>query len=76
MIMSDNKHNIALKNFRLGKSISKDKIARIIGVSLSFYEKVENGHVNASRGFMEKLKIAYPEVNIDELFFSNMNGRI
>ena len=62
----------ALKEFRLEKTLSKDRMARKIGVSTSFFEKVENGHAKPSRGFMEKLKSVYPEVNLDKMFFSDL----
>lgn len=63
-----------LREFRDGVGISQYNMARRLDVSISFYEKIERGHTNASRGFMEKLKKAFPEVNIDEIFFSDMEG--
>ena len=65
-----------VKQFRLAKGLSMDNIARAIGVSLSFYEKVERGHAQPSRAFMQKIKKAYPEINIDEMFFSDMGKAV
>lgn len=58
-----------LKSFRRKQGLSQEKMAQVIGTSLSMYAKVESGYVDASRGFMQKLKKQYPSVSIDELFF-------
>ena len=34
------------------------------------YEKVEGGRANASSAFMKRIKRAFPEVNIDNIFFA------
>jgi len=59
-----------LKEFRTTQNLSQEKMAHLLGVSSSMYTKVENGHANVSRGFMQKLKAQYPTVNIDEMFFA------
>ena len=59
-----------LKEFRNTTGLSQDNMARKLGVSLSMYQKVERGAVRAPRGFMDKLKEAYPHVSIDVIFFS------
>ena len=61
----------ALRDFRKERKLSQREIAEIMHVSLSMYEKVERGQMPHSRAFMEKLKRAYPEANIEYLFFSN-----
>ncbi len=60
----------ALRQFRQSTGLSQDNMARKLGVSLSMYEKVERGNAKPSRGFMEKLKEQFPQVSIDEVFFS------
>jgi len=61
----------SLREFRKSTGLSQDNMARNLRVSLSMYEKVERGHVYASRAFMQKLKRAFPSVNIDIMFFNN-----
>ena len=64
-----------LKAFRNTTGLSQDNMARKIGVSLSMYQKVERGAVRATRGFMDKLKAAYPHVSIDVMFFSEASKK-
>lgn len=40
-----------------------------IGVSASYYYKIEAGQLNPSFTFMEKFKKAFPQVSLDEMFF-------
>ena len=64
-----------LKEFRVKTGLSQCNIARKLDVPLSFYEKIERGHTEASKGFMKKLKKAFPEISIDEVFFSDIESR-
>ena len=41
-----------------------------MGVSYSMLVKVENGRANASKGFLDKIKKAFPDINIDAVFFN------
>lgn len=59
-----------LKEFRKGKGLSQDAMARKIGVSLSMYEKVETGRAHTSSAFMARVKKAFPDANIDSIFFA------
>ncbi|MGN7192845.1 helix-turn-helix domain-containing protein [Bacillus mycoides] len=59
-----------LREFRKKKKLSQVRFAKKIGVSQSMYEKVERGVIPPSRAFMEKIKLTYPEVNIDFIFFN------
>ena len=45
-----------LKEFREKVGISQYNMARKLDMSLSFYEKIERGHAQPSRGFMQKIK--------------------
>jgi len=59
-----------LKQFRLSKELSQEKLARLMDVTLSYYSQVEREIIPASRRFMQKFKNLYPEISIDEMFFS------
>ena len=59
-----------LREFRKEKGLSQEKMAKILDITLSMYEKVEGGRAGASAAFMRRLKNAFPEVNIDSLFFA------
>lgn len=61
--------NKTLVNFRNNKNMSQVQFARHIGVSTSFLSKVELGIRQPSFGFMKKLKDAFDDVNVDEIFF-------
>lgn len=59
-----------LKKFRLSKGLSQEAMARSMGITLSYYSQVERGAANFSRAFVEKLKHAYPEIDINDIFFA------
>lgn len=59
-----------LKEFRLQRGYSQEKMALEIGTSLSMYEKVEQGKAQPSRGFMQKVKRRFTDANIDTIFFA------
>ena len=61
-----------LKEFRLKSGYSQERFARKVNVTLSYYAQVERGHVQAGRGFMQKLKAAFPSASIDRIFFSDV----
>ena len=61
---------LQLKQFRKEKKLTQQEMAKLIGVSLSMYEKVERGYIKASRNFMVALKTKYPQIEIDKIFFS------
>ncbi len=58
-----------LKELRTGCGFSQDGMAKHLGVSLSFYEKVERGDMKPSRNFMLKVKARFPHVSMDSIFF-------
>lgn len=59
-----------LKEFRESKGLTQEQLARKIGFTLSMVAQVERGRVKASRNFMSKVKDVYPDIDIDEVFFS------
>ncbi|MDL2248371.1 helix-turn-helix transcriptional regulator [Tyzzerella sp. OttesenSCG-928-J15] len=60
-----------LKAFRESTGLSQFSMAKKLDVSLSLYEKIERGHIQASRTFMQRLKLAYPAIDINEMFFND-----
>lgn len=60
-----------LKDLRKKNNLTQEAMARRLGITLSMYEKVETGRVNASAAFMQKTKKEFPDASIDDIFFSS-----
>lgn len=60
-----------LRELRKENGFSQEQMAAELGVSLSMYQKVEQGNAKAGWAFMEKLKCRFPEASIDHIFFAN-----
>lgn len=58
-----------LEEFRKSKKLNQKEMAKEIGVSTSYYYKIESGYQNPSYDFLVKLKERFSEVNINEMFF-------
>lgn len=58
-----------LKEFRNSKKMSMQRMADEIGVSKSYYEKIEHGERRPSYNFMEKFINRFPDANINVIFF-------
>ena len=65
-----------LREFRKEKGLSQEKMAKTLDITLSMYEKVESGRTGASAAFMRRLKTAFPEVNIDLIFFDTDSNNV
>lgn len=65
-----------LKEFRKQQKLSQDAMARKLNITLSMYEKVEQGRVGASSAFMRRLKQTFPEISIDYIFFSDISNNV
>ena len=65
-----------LKAFRKEKGLSQEKMAKMLDITLSMYEKVESGRAGVSAAFMRRLKAAFPDANIDLLFFADDSNKI
>lgn len=65
-----------LREYRKKLGLSQDAMARKLGITLSMYEKVESGRAGASAAFMRRLKNAFPEVSIDQIFFTNNSNDV
>ncbi len=62
--------NNALVALRKKQALNQKEMALAIGVSASYYYKIESGYQNPSFEFLSKLKTSFPETIIDDLFFS------
>lgn len=60
-----------LRAFRKSQKITQEVMAFRLGITVSMYEKVESGRANASSSFMRRMKKAFPDVSIDEIFFTD-----
>lgn len=59
-----------LREFRASLHMSQKNIAKRIGVSPSYYYKVESGYQNPSYEFLAKFKRSFPNASVDQIFFS------
>ncbi len=62
--------NKDLIEFRKGKKLSSAEMARKIGISNSYYQKIEYGDRSPSFNFLKKFKSVFPDVNTDTIFFN------
>ena len=58
-----------LREFRESLHLSQKNMAKRIGVSPSYYYKVESGYQNPSYEFLAQFKRRCPNVSVDDLFF-------
>ncbi len=59
--------------FRNNLNKNTTEMASIIGVSKSYYEKIEYEDRNPSFNFITKFKKAFPYADVDNIFFSNQS---
>ena len=62
-----------LSDFRNEKDLTQEEISKKLGISKSFYSKIEYGDRNASHNFIKKFKEVFPDADIDELFFRRVS---
>ncbi len=60
-----------LKSFREAIGKTQDEMSMELGVSKSFYEKIENGERKPSREFIECVKKKYPIIDINIFLQTN-----
>ena len=60
-----------LKEFRTSKKMSIKMMASEIGVSKSYYEKIEYGERQPSYNFILKFVNRFPDANTDVIFFDS-----
>jgi putative transcriptional regulator len=58
----------ALKRFRHENGLSQNDMATRLGISKSFYEKIEYGDRNPSRDFLQRFKEAFPSYDMNIFF--------
>ena len=59
-----------LREYRESLHMSQKNMAKRIGVSPSYYYKVESGYQNPSYEFLAKFKRSFPNASVDQIFFS------
>lgn len=57
-----------LYSMRLNLGISQREMAKQLGISESFYMKIENNERNISKNFLEKLKNKFPDMDMNIFF--------
>lgn len=62
--------NKLLIKFRNSLGLTIVEMAEKIGVSASFYEKIEYGDRNPSFNFITAFKKAFPTIDVDGFFFN------
>ena len=65
--------NLNLTNLRKKNKLSIPSMASVLGISASYYEKIENGARTPSYNFLVKFKKAFPHENAEEFFLSQDN---
>lgn len=55
---------------KLRGSRTQAEMAKLLGLSLSYYEKLERGKRNLSGRVMKKIKMVFPDIDIN-IFFAN-----
>lgn len=62
--------NSKLILFRKERNMSVSDMAEKVGISESYYEKIEYGDRSPSYNFLTKFKRAFPESDTEEIFLS------
>lgn len=57
-----------LKTFREEMRLSQPDMAFKLGISLSYYSKIEQGYKNPSYNFIKEFKKAFPHVDANIFF--------
>ena len=63
-----------LIKYRKGQGLSKVAMASKLEISLSLYDKLENGDRKPSRRFMEKFKRTFPSFDMNIFFDEELHG--
>lgn len=61
--------NDFLLQFRKEKNLTQEEFSNKLGITLTYYSKIELGLRNPSYNFLNKFKSAFPEASIDVIFF-------
>lgn len=60
-----------LIEFRKSLNLTQKEFSNKIGITLTYYSKIELGQRNPSYNFLNKLKNAFPNISIDNIFFES-----
>ena len=63
--------NNNLYALRKKHNLTTAEMAETIGISKSYYEKIEYGERNPSYNFIHKIKTTFPDVDTQYLFFNH-----
>lgn len=66
--------NSKLIEFRESLNMSQKDMASTLGISSSFYTKIELGQRNPSFNFIKKMKKKF-NMNVDEIFFKSQSHK-
>lgn len=64
-------HNVLLQ-FRKNRGFTQEEFAKKIGITLTYYSKIELGLRNPSYNFLNKFKEVFPEASVDKIFFNDV----
>ena len=59
-----------LREYRLSINKTQEEMAKIWGITLSFYKQIECGVKNPSIQRIKEFKKAFPTANTDEIFLT------
>ena len=59
-----------LRDYRISINKTQDEMAKIWGITLSFYKQIECGAKNPSIQKIKDFKKCFPTANTDEIFLS------
>lgn len=59
-----------LRDYRISINKTQGEMAKIWGVTLSFYSKIESGDKNPSIQKLKEFKKCFPTANTDEIFLT------
>ena len=59
-----------LKKYRVSINKTQAQMAKIWGITVSFYTKIENGDKNPSIQNLKEFRKKFPNANIDEIFLN------
>ncbi|MVX62268.1 helix-turn-helix domain-containing protein [Clostridium chromiireducens] len=63
--------NEFLLKFRKERNLTQEEFSNKLGITLTYYSKIELGLRNPSYNFLNKFKDAFPNASVDEIFFTN-----
>lgn len=64
-------HCVNLKAFRTSLNMYQKDMADKLGMTQPAYWQIENGVINPSYKFLKRLANSFPDLNLNELLFSN-----